>query len=86
MKEYLDEGLRVTVNTDNPGISRTDPTRELHRAARLTQGGLSLWDILILVRNGFKAAFAETPERNRLIREAEKGILDLIFQGIPFPA
>lgn len=29
LKEYLEMGLRVTVNTDNPGISRTDFSREL---------------------------------------------------------
>lgn len=47
LKEYLDAGLRVTVNTDNPGISRTDFTNEIHRAARLSPGGLTLWEILL---------------------------------------
>ena len=71
------------MTTDNPFISRTNPTMELHKAARLTPDGLSLWDILILVRKGFKAAFLESQERNPIIREAEKGILDMILQGIP---
>jgi adenosine deaminase len=83
LKDYLDMGLRVTVNADNPGISRTDFSRELHRAARLTPGGLSVWDILRIVRNGFKASFAEHATRNRLLRVAEKDIMDLIQKGIP---
>ncbi|MFZ7110042.1 MAG: CRISPR-associated ring nuclease [Desulfatiglandales bacterium] len=78
LKEYLDQGLRVTVNTDNPGISRTDFTNELHRAARLTPGGLSIWDMLLLIRNGFKAGFSQRALRQQMIREAEAEILDLI--------
>ena len=46
LKNYLEQGLKVTINTDNPGISRTDFTNELHRASRLTPGGLSAWEIL----------------------------------------
>lgn len=83
LKAYLDEGLRVTVNTDNPGISRTDFTRELHRAARLSPGGLSLWDLLLLVRNGFKAAFCKRLMRQKMLRDAESGILQLIQDGLP---
>ncbi|VBB44578.1 Adenosine/AMP deaminase [uncultured Desulfatiglans sp.] len=82
LKEYLERGLRVTVNTDNPGISRTDFTRELHRAARLTEGGLTLWEILLLVRNGFKASFAPRGRRQELLREAEKEIIQLIQERL----
>jgi adenosine deaminase len=83
LKDYLDWGLRVTVNADNPGISRTDFSRELHRAARLTPGGLSIWDILKIVQNGFKVSFAEHATRNRLLRDTEKEIMGLIQKGIP---
>jgi len=81
LKEYLEKGLRATVNTDNPGISRTDFSRELHRAARLTPGGLSIWDVLLLIRNGFKAGFCNRPVRTTLLREAESEILALL-QGV----
>jgi adenosine deaminase len=84
LKYYLDAGIRVTVNTDNPGISRTDFTRELHRAARLTPGGLSLWDMLRIVRNGFKSAFVDRSIRNELLRKAESRIIDLILEE-PWP-
>ncbi|MFH0997715.1 MAG: hypothetical protein V1844_19800 [Pseudomonadota bacterium] len=83
LKDYLDRGLNVTVDADNPGISRTDFSRELLRAARLTPGGLSIWEILKIVRNGFKASFAEHAIRKRLLREAEAEIINLIQKGIP---
>ncbi len=82
LKKYLKMGLRVTVNTDNPGISRTNFTNELHRAARLTPGGLNLWEILLLIRNGFKASFADSAKRQELILNAEEKILGLITEGI----
>jgi adenosine deaminase len=82
LKDYLDKGFKVTVNADNPGISRTDFSRELHRAARLTSGGLSIWDTLKIVQNGFKTSFAEHATRNRMLRDAEKEIIALILEGI----
>jgi len=83
LQEYLNAGLRVTVNTDNPGISRTDFTNELHRAARMTPGGLSLWEILVLIRNSFKASFADRQVKHGLILEAESQVLSLIQEGLP---
>ncbi len=81
LRDYLDKGLRVTVNTDNPGVSRTDFTNELHRAARLTPGGLSIWEMLLLIRNGFKSAFCSRSLRQKMLREAESEILSLIQEG-----
>ncbi len=81
LSTYLKKGLRVTVNTDNPGISRTDFSREYHRAGRLSPEGLSLWDILLLVRNGFKAAFTQAPKRHDLLRKAENRILQVLEMG-----
>ncbi len=78
LKDYLEQGLKVTVNTDNPGISRTDFTRELHRAARLTPGGLSAWEILQLVRNSFRATFVSHRISKELILKAEAEILEIL--------
>jgi len=74
LKDYLDMGLLVSCNTDNRGISRTSATKELHRAARLTEGGLSLWDILKLIRNGYKTAFVSYKEKKELLLKAEEKI------------
>lgn len=80
LKHYLDQGLKVLVNTDNPGISRTDATRELLCAARLTPGGLSRMNILSLVRNGFRASFAGYDLRRKLLLAAEKQVLEILRQ------
>ncbi|MGD9732070.1 MAG: CRISPR-associated ring nuclease [Desulfamplus sp.] len=80
LKEYFDKGLRVTVNTDNPGISRTDFSKELHRACRLSPGGLSMWEILSIIRNSFKATFAPRHVRHSILRKAEESIVRLLQQ------
>ncbi len=72
LQEYLNQGLRVCVNTDNPGISRSDLSQELHRAARLTPAGLSPWELFLLLRNGFAAGFCDRAERKRLLQTAEQ--------------
>jgi adenosine deaminase len=80
LQDYLEKGLKVAVCTDNPGISRTDFTNELHRAARLSLGGLSHWDICQILRNSFKSGFAPRGVRNRLLRNAEEELIDLLKQ------
>jgi adenosine deaminase len=81
LKYYLDQGLKVTVNTDNPGISRTDFTNEILKAARMTENGLSLWEIFILIRNGLKSSFTDMEEKKNLLKNAENEILNLIING-----
>lgn len=78
LKEYMQKELQVSINTDDPGISLTDCTHELHKAARMTKGGLSKWDILQLICNGFRTAFFPYEQKKRLIRDAEKSIGQLI--------
>jgi len=78
LKEYLEKELRVCINTDNPGISRTDFTNELHRAARLTPGGLSLWNMFQLIYNGFLLSFYPYEEKRKMIKEVEQMIGQLI--------
>ena len=76
--EYLKRGLAVTVNTDDPGISRTDFTHEYLKAAHMTDGGLSRWDILQLIKNSFSAAFTKLEKRRELLSEAERKIMKII--------
>lgn len=77
--KYFKAGIMVTVNTDNPGISRTDLSRELLLAAQLTKGGLSKWDILKIVRNSFKAAFIDPARKKKLIQQAENKAAELFL-------
>ncbi|MCQ2275719.1 MAG: CRISPR-associated ring nuclease [Bacteroidales bacterium] len=78
LKKYLEKDLIVSVNTDDPGISLTDMTYELHKAARMTEGGLSKWEILQLICNGFRSAFYPYEKKKQLIRNAEKDLGELI--------
>jgi adenosine deaminase len=75
LKKYLDTGLQVTVNTDNPGISLTTLSQEYLKAAAMTKGGLTRWEVLQLIRNGFRAAFCDYSTRQHLLREAEHIII-----------
>lgn len=72
LKDYLQRGIRVTVNTDNIGISGASLTDNLLLAARLCPK-LTRRDVLQLQRNALDAAFV-TPEMRRrlLVRLAEE--------------
>ena len=78
LKDYLDFGLKVTVNTDNPGISLTDFSQEYIVADGLCGGLLNLWDIFQLIKNGFEASFVEYDIKDKLISKAEKDIVNII--------
>ena len=84
LKQYLDFGLAVTVNTDNRGISRTTLSNEYLEAARLSPGGLSRWEILRLIKNSFKAAFLPKDEKDRLLKRVDSDIFSLILDDF-FP-
>jgi adenosine deaminase len=65
-KTYYDEGLRVTVNTDNRLISKTTLTQEIHLATRLFH--LTPIDLRNLVINGFKSAFIPFQEKVEMMK------------------
>ncbi|MBA3008078.1 MAG: hypothetical protein KJ900_17510 [Proteobacteria bacterium] len=84
LKHYLDYSLTVTINTDNRGISATTLSNEYLEAARMTEGGLSRWEILRLVKNGFKAAFLPKDEKDRLLKRIDEEIFSLVLDDF-FP-
>lgn len=69
LKYFLQNHLRVCVNTDDPGISRTNMTNELLKAARLTRDGLSLWELFSLLYNSFDLAFLPYNQKIALLNE-----------------
>ena len=79
LKKYIQKGMTVTVNTDNRGISETTLSNEYLEAARLTQGGLSKWEIIRLIKNGFKSAFLPKNEKDRLLKEIDEKIFSIIL-------
>ncbi|MCS6945119.1 MAG: hypothetical protein RMK97_06865, partial [Sutterellaceae bacterium] len=71
LRRMLEAGLPVTLCTDNPGISRTTLADEFLTAARMSDGGLSLWQVLALLRAGFAHAFLPARDRERLLAQAD---------------
>ena len=78
LQNYMQKGVRVTINTDDPGISRTDLTHEFLKAACMTPGGISKWDILQLIYNSFSASFAHFDKRREILNHAENEIINQI--------
>jgi adenosine deaminase len=80
---YYEQGIRVTLNTDNHLVSDTSLSRE-YLIARETFG-LTLNDFREIIINGFKSSFMSHQERRVMIKgvieelEAEFGIKPLII-------
>ena len=64
-KTYLDENLRVTLNTDNRLMSNTTLTNEYLLATEAFN--LTFDDIRTIIINGFKSAFLPHNERKEMI-------------------
>ncbi len=62
---YLQEGLRITLNTDNRLVSDTTVSREL--ALAVEHFGLTNEQVVHLAMNGFKSAFLPLAQRVRLL-------------------
>lgn len=78
LKQYLKAGVKVTVNTDDPGMSRTNLSFEYFKAARMAENGLSQWDVLQLIRNSFRAAFAPHKVKGDCLIRTENWIMELV--------
>lgn len=73
-------GTPLSVCTDNPGISRTTMAKELLTLARMTPGGLSCWDVLAILHQGFRFAFLPAVERAELIRLADAATYQTVLR------
>jgi adenosine deaminase len=80
-REYLDLGLRVTLNTDNTTVSATSITREYAIAARTF--GLSPYQLKRIVVNGFKSAFLPYARKARLLRQVITDIDNVFMDAFP---
>jgi adenosine deaminase len=74
LRRFIDLGLPLTLCTDNPGISRTTLADEYLTAARISQGGLSLWESLALIKQGFAHSFLPAAEREALLKQVDQRI------------
>jgi adenosine deaminase len=73
LRHFMEAGLEVCINTDNRslhgGYGRT-LTDEFLWAARLS-GGFTRWEVLKLVKAGFKHAFIDKSDAHELIQAVE---------------
>lgn len=76
LRRLLDAGVPLTLCTDNPGISRCMLAGEYVRASRMV-GGISLWEALALIKQGFAHAFAPAAVRERLLKEADARVFEI---------
>ncbi len=74
-------GLPVALNTDNPAISRTTLAGEFLAAARMTEGALSLWECLALMRQAFVHAFLPTACREALLKRVDAQVFALVSKS-----
>lgn len=64
MREFLDAGVLVTVNTDNRTVSNSSMTKELEFIQKMY--GISDDEIRLMMRNAAETAFADEDLKNRL--------------------
>ena len=67
-RNYLKQGLRVCLNTDNTLFARTSPLHELRLAVDIFD--LTMLETEHLLINGFKSAFLPEKEKRTLTQEA----------------
>jgi adenosine deaminase len=81
IRQFMAEGLRVTLNTDNRLVSGTTVTNEYRLAVE--NYNLSREEVLSLVINGFKSAFLPLREKSDLVDQvlAEFASLGADFSG-----
>lgn len=78
LRLFLKEGINVCINTDNPIVSYTNMVKECFQASySFGKPGLSLWDLLRILRLGFTQSFLTLPERRALIELADQLVFDL---------
>jgi adenosine deaminase len=78
LKSYLQEGILVTIGTDNPFISDTNLVREYFQASHAyDKNGLPLWEALRIMRMGFVASFLNLPERRAMLELVDQILFDL---------
>jgi len=87
-RDYLRQGLRVSLNTDNTLFAGTSPSRELQLA--VVTFDLTLLETEHLLLNGFKSAFLPEREKGRMVVDAletftslrDKFALDNLGEGV----
>jgi adenosine deaminase len=80
LRHFIESGLEVCINTDNRSLHGPygdTLTDEYLWAARLSRG-FSRWEVLKLVKAGFKHAFVDKREVQDLLHAAENWMFALV--------
>lgn len=82
LRRFMNMGLPLTICTDNPGIGCTTITDEFLTAARMTaeDGGISLWEALAIIRQGFVHAFLPKADKEKLIGEMDRQVYRIVLE------
>lgn len=85
LRTFINLGLPLTLCTDNPGISRTTLADEYLTAARMSEstGGLSHWETLALIKQGFTHSFLPAAERETLLKQIDQHIYQQLAGNSP---
>jgi adenosine deaminase len=77
LRYYLDGGLDVCINTDNRFLHcESSLTAEYITAARMV-GGLTRWELLKIVKAGFKHAFLPDDEIERMLHRVNEEVFSI---------
>ena len=79
VRRYFDEGLVVSLHTDNRLMSRTTVTEEYVRAWKHL--AFTPAEIARMIRYGFESAFLPHREREALIADVDRSLRDLAGAG-----
>lgn len=83
LRTFIELGLPLTLCTDNPGISRTTLADEYLTATRMSRGGLSHWETLALVKQGFVHSFLPAENRENLLKHIDQRIYRQLAGAAP---
>jgi len=71
----------LTLCTDNPGISRTTLADEYLALARMNVEGLTAWDALAMIKQGFVHGFLGSDDKERLLKRFDGEIYQVIVDN-----
>jgi adenosine deaminase len=81
IRDYYDQGILFTVNTDNPGVSGTNITKEYQVLTE--KFGFTLREITVLILNGVEASFLAPEEKASLKKDFEEVLSQLgVYESV----
>ncbi|MEQ1620571.1 MAG: CRISPR-associated ring nuclease [Methylococcales bacterium] len=76
------QGLPLSICTDNPGISRTTLADEYLTAAAMSGHQLSLWDTLAMIKQGFVHSFLSGDSKEKILKVVDAHLYQLLSKPL----